>query len=636
MISRYSDFGDEWKNSIVRTADGGQSWQISYRDPHVVFDDIAFPSEQAGWAVGHLDSTYQMVILHTADGGVSWSIQISDSIGSPDNVFFLNEQEGWISIERSIMHTMDGGASWQWYSAPASMYFDLYFADSQNGWGTSFREIYHTTDGGQTWIPLNVPVISTEMTHSTAVIDENTIWTVTSTDGAHEISEHILYTADGGQNWTRYNCGSLSNLNDIVFADEQYGWICGEHGTVLQTDDGGSTWTQRCGNSLTEQSYYRNLDFADRQNGWMVGSPWTPDPILHTSDGGVHWNAQYSDTTQTFSDIAALSTTNVWAVGTVVLHSTDGGENWSTVDVGNTAYCWNIVCPDDQVIWIFSGGTGINDEFCVHRSIDGGESWETHDVPLHLKYACLAAGDADNVWVAGYVSRLDEGMLIHSADGGVTWETQCDGLGNLRCLCFVDALNGWVGVSQGLAHTTDGGDTWTILDFDFESYVDLVMFSDTQNGWAIVSNRAYRTQDGGVTWERFDHFAGFLTDIEVLDVDHAWISGYSGTLLRFDGTVFDTPEPQTQSISSTYALYQNYPNPFNPSTTISFSIPKAGHTSLIVYDLLGRTVETLVNKQLTAGNYHTSWNAGALPSGVYFYRLTSGEFSDVKKTVLLK
>ncbi|MBU1638159.1 T9SS type A sorting domain-containing protein, partial [bacterium] len=84
------------------------------------------------------------------------------------------------------------------------------------------------------------------------------------------------------------------------------------------------------------------------------------------------------------------------------------------------------------------------------------------------------------------------------------------------------------------------------------------------------------------------------------------------------------------------ALHQNYPNPFNPSTTIAFTLPQAGQTSLVVYDLLGRSVVTLLDKELTAGSYHVPWDASALPSGVYFYRLTSGEFADVKKTVLLK
>ena len=95
-------------------------------------------------------------------------------------------------------------------------------------------------------------------------------------------------------------------------------------------------------------------------------------------------------------------------------------------------------------------------------------------------------------------------------------------------------------------------------------------------------------------------------------------------------------ETRSEIVPGTFVLQQNYPNPFNPATTIAFTIPQTGHTSLIVYDLLGRTVETLLDKQLLAGNYHIMWNAEALPSGVYFYRLTSGDFMDVKKTILLK
>ncbi|MBU0690856.1 T9SS type A sorting domain-containing protein [bacterium] len=100
--------------------------------------------------------------------------------------------------------------------------------------------------------------------------------------------------------------------------------------------------------------------------------------------------------------------------------------------------------------------------------------------------------------------------------------------------------------------------------------------------------------------------------------------------------IISKAETQPEIVPSAFALHQNYPNPFNPSTTIAFTLPQAGQTSLVVYDLLGRTVETLIEKQLPAGNYHTLWNAQALPSGVYFYRLTSGEFTDVKKTVLIK
>jgi hypothetical protein len=93
---------------------------------------------------------------------------------------------------------------------------------------------------------------------------------------------------------------------------------------------------------------------------------------------------------------------------------------------------------------------------------------------------------------------------------------------------------------------------------------------------------------------------------------------------------------ETPQIPLAYALHQNYPNPFNPTTTISFFIAKAGQVSLTVYDLLGRSVTTLLNERLNSGSYQVPWDAGSLPSGMYFYRLNADGFSDVKKTVLLK
>ncbi len=85
-----------------------------------------------------------------------------------------------------------------------------------------------------------------------------------------------------------------------------------------------------------------------------------------------------------------------------------------------------------------------------------------------------------------------------------------------------------------------------------------------------------------------------------------------------------------------YSLSQNYPNPFNPSTIINYQLPISSKVILRVYDLLGRKVATLVNKEQNAGNYNVKFNAGNLASGVYFYRLSVGGFSQVKKLVLLK
>jgi hypothetical protein len=85
-----------------------------------------------------------------------------------------------------------------------------------------------------------------------------------------------------------------------------------------------------------------------------------------------------------------------------------------------------------------------------------------------------------------------------------------------------------------------------------------------------------------------------------------------------------------------FSLSQNYPNPFNPSTTITFSVGTYSHTSLRVYDVLGREVATLVNEQKPAGTYTQKWNAASMPSGIYFYRLQAGSLTETKKLILLK
>jgi hypothetical protein len=94
--------------------------------------------------------------------------------------------------------------------------------------------------------------------------------------------------------------------------------------------------------------------------------------------------------------------------------------------------------------------------------------------------------------------------------------------------------------------------------------------------------------------------------------------------------------PISGNVPGSYDLKQNFPNPFNPSTTIRFNIPQTGFVSLKVYDVLGNEVTTLVNEELSANSYEISFNAAGLASGVYFYKLVSGDFVNVKKMILVK
>lgn len=87
---------------------------------------------------------------------------------------------------------------------------------------------------------------------------------------------------------------------------------------------------------------------------------------------------------------------------------------------------------------------------------------------------------------------------------------------------------------------------------------------------------------------------------------------------------------------ASFRLKQNYPNPFNPSTTISFEIPEASEVKIVIFNAVGAKVESEVMGYVQPGGYSYTWNAGSLSSGVYFYKVTAGKYSEIKKAILLK
>jgi hypothetical protein len=120
-------------------------------------------------------------------------------------------------------------------------------------------------------------------------------------------------------------------------------------------------------------------------------------------------------------------------------------------------------------------------------------------------------------------------------------------------------------------------------------------------------------------------------------VNNIKVTNYNTSLLNVQ------LEPKLTAVESgtsfnvnTYSLYQNYPNPFNPSTAIKYQLPQSGKVSLIVYDLLGREVASLVNDFKSAGTYEITFNSSSLPTGIYFYRLTINNFTSLKKMILIK
>ncbi|MEP7146245.1 MAG: M14 family zinc carboxypeptidase, partial [bacterium] len=186
-----------------------------------------------------------------------------------------------------------------------------------------------------------------------------------------------------------------------------------------------------------------------------------------------------------------------------------------------------------------------------------------------------------------------------------------------------------------------------LLSFWYKHNIDTL-----DNAYVDVSN------DNGVSWESVRFYNKIVNDWtkEVIDISSIANSTTSlkirfsmvsnGTVVA-DGIYIDdiklagynaTPTGivSNTGIPEKYSLSQNYPNPFNPTTNINYSLPASQNTLLRIYDLLGKEVMTLVNEKQNAGNYSVSFDGSNLSSGLYYYKLESGEFTDTKKMLLIK
>ena len=157
--------------------------------------------------------------------------------------------------------------------------------------------------------------------------------------------------------------------------------------------------------------------------------------------------------------------------------------------------------------------------------------------------------------------------------------------------------------------------------------------------WTLNSSKKILgSSDGGITW--LDATLGLpnnITSINSLNITPL------GKVLVFSdlGIICGIPiltaiVNEKQQNINTFQLSQNYPNPWNPSTTIKYSIAKEGNVKLTVYNAIGSKVATIVNEYKPAGNYSVQFSGNNLASGIYFYRLESGNYSDAKKFILMK
>jgi hypothetical protein len=145
---------------------------------------------------------------------------------------------------------------------------------------------------------------------------------------------------------------------------------------------------------------------------------------------------------------------------------------------------------------------------------------------------------------------------------------------------------------------------------------------DSGKNWSMASTRTPNLESGsGLAVESSGR-------IFLITQQGGFLSTASSVLTSLDETGYSRP--------NVFGLMQNYPNPFNPFTVIRYSLPLKSHVTLRIYNLIGQEVATLVDEIQDAGFKQVEWNASQLPSGLYVYRLTAGDFTDAKKLLLVK
>jgi photosystem II stability/assembly factor-like uncharacterized protein len=303
-----------------------------------------------------------------------------------------------------------------------------------------------TTPG---WYPQNSG--TSEVLSSVDFVDTETGWVVGQNT--------VLHTSDGGDNWYEQVTPTYYNYTAVDFLDSQVGWVVGGFGTILHSTDGGQSWTVQDSGYTTGAYSWSDVQFLDANNGWVVGGyngsfGETGRIILHTSDGGAHWQTQlYEDSQEVLVSLSFVDANHGWAVSgsSNLLYTDNGGATWTPQDPGQGNFYRDVFFIDTNRGWIADSYNGQ-----VLRTTDGGMTWTAYDVGQPIYVESLYFADANTGWLAGGDNNF--GKILYTNDGGQTWQEQYSGNLILFGLRFADAMNGWaVGWDGAILHTETGG-----------------------------------------------------------------------------------------------------------------------------------------------------------------------------------
>jgi photosystem II stability/assembly factor-like uncharacterized protein len=416
------------------------------------------------------------------------------------------------------------------------------------------------------------------------------------------LSFSSLYSQSG---WFDLNVSY--NIRCLNFVSDQTGWAAGNGGIILRTTNGGVNWILQHSDTPYTMS---SVHFPNSQTGYVVGfrgGCCYLSPVYKTTNGGSNWTLQDCNTTYILSSVYFVSASEGWIVGdsSTILHTTNGGNNWLHVPSIGYEYYTCVQFMNSSTGWV----VGKNK---IIKTTNGGVNWiYPPPSPIYSEFWEARFPSAATGYVVGGDLATGSGFVLKSTNGGESWDSlSVTSSGYLLYLSFVNVSTGWVcGFDGVIMHTTDGGTSWERQTIGQPSaWLQCIQFVNSATGWVTGSPSIFKTITGGVI--------GII--------------------------------PISGQVPKVYSLSQNYPNPFNPATTIRFSLPLpspangginsggAQAVRITIFNLLGERIATIVNEPLKSGTYEVTWDATSFSSGTYFYRLQAGEFVDAKKMILIK
>lgn len=404
---------------------------------------------------------------------------------------------------------------------------------------------------------------------------------------------------------------------------------------TVMIDNCNSQWILQYTGTTADLSH---IKFLNKNTGWACGA----GVILKTTNSGTNWTVLNLPVIKPMQKIQPIDSNVIYSVGMfeTIIKSSDGGSNWQvirdgTFGTGNSYFsCFFI---NQNTGWI-SGGPNRK----ILKTVNGCKSFDS--------IVTTTPGNISDIYFIDSLKGLycdDNGSVRKTTNGGYNWFTINIPVGtyeyDFRNFTFVNNFTGWVITYSGhIFKTNDFGSNWDSISIISNSGYPLhnIFFTNINTGYTGGAGYfLYRSTNGGYNWIQ-DYNAYPLnaaTSIYFVNDSTGWKVTNGGRIC------YTTNGGQLVNITNNnttndliFKLKQNYPNPFNIQTTIEFNITTSGIYQLDIFDLRGREIETLFNKQFNQGKYSYTYIAGNLSSGIYFYRLKFDKVIVVKSFILIK